>query len=270
MDRIAAAADYLFELRQQKRPVEALPDTLVPRSLEEGYRVQQLLVSKLLDQGQSQPIGYKIACTSELAQKALGVTAPFFGVLMSHSTTRSPSHLPGADFLVRCAEVEFGFAMAQDVPGGVTYTAETIRPYIGALIPSIEIVDHRYHDWKTVGAPSLLADNAIHGAWVEGEPCLDWQSLDLTSYPTLLIVNGQKKFPGSGAAVLGNPLNVVAWLANELPKFGRRLSRGDKITTGLTTDVYLAAPGDHLVGDFGPLGRVELTCDGTGKPSACN
>jgi 2-keto-4-pentenoate hydratase len=59
--------------------------------------------------------------------------------------------------------------------------------------------------------------------------------------------------------VLGNPLSVVAWLANELPRFGRGLSRGDRITTGVTTDIYLARPGDHLTADFGPIGRVEMT-----------
>jgi len=259
MNRITSGADYLFDMRVNKRQVAALPADVVPRSLADGYQVQELLVKNLLERGNGHPIGYKIACTSTLAQKALGVDAPFFGVLMSHSTHRSGVTLPGTDFVVRCVEAEFGFAMSADVPSGTTYTPETIKPFIGAVIPSIEIVDHRYHDWKTVGAPSLLADNAIHGCWVEGEPNTHWQGIDFAKHPTTLTVNRNQNFPGTGAAVLGNPLNVVAWLANELPKFGRRLSRGDKITTGLTTDVYLANAGDHLAADFGTLGRVEMT-----------
>ena len=83
---------------------------------------------------------------------------------MSHTTSRNAATLPGSAFTVRCAEAEFGFAMAEDVPAGPTYTAETIKPFIATVIPAIEIVDHRYHDWKTVGAPSLLADNADHVA----------------------------------------------------------------------------------------------------------
>ena len=31
------------------------------------------------------------------------------------------------------------------------------------------------------------------------------------------------------------------------------------ITTGVTTDIYDAQPGDHLVADFGVVGAVELT-----------
>ena len=92
--------------------------------------------------------------------------------------------------------------MAEDVPAGRTYDAETIKDYIGAALPSIEIVDHRYHDWKTVGAPSLLADNAIHGAWVFGEPFADWRKIDFARHPVSLTINGEQTLTGSGAAVL--------------------------------------------------------------------
>jgi 2-keto-4-pentenoate hydratase len=258
MDRIPAACDYLLELRRTKKPVPALPADIVPRSIAEGYVIQERLVRKLLDQFGGRPIGYKIACTSELAQKALAVDGPFFGVLMSHSSQKSPGKLRGSDFNIRCAEAEFAFEMSDDVPSGQTFTADSIKKYIAFALPSIEIVDHRYHDWKTVGAPSLLADNAIHGAWVFGEPFADWRAIDFVRHPVTLTVNERLSFPGTGEAVLGNPLNVVAWLANELPKFGRRLSRGDRITTGITTDIYLAKPGDKLVADFGPIGRVAL------------
>src|SRR5262245_37888035 len=111
MDRVAAACDYLLELRRTQRPVAALPADVVPRSLAEGYAVQERLVQTLLARSGGRPIGYKIACTSELAQKALGVDAPFFGVLMSHSSHPSATTLRGSDFTVRCAEAEFGFEM---------------------------------------------------------------------------------------------------------------------------------------------------------------
>jgi 2-keto-4-pentenoate hydratase len=261
MNRVSAACEYLFDLRVTHGSVAALPADVAPRSLAEGYQIQERLVRKLLDQFGGHPIGYKIACTSELAQKALGVDGPFFGVLLSSSSRVTPATLSGGDFTVRCAEAEFGFEMAHDVPAGPVYTAETVRDFIGTALPSIEIVDHHYHNWQVVGAPSLLADNAIHGAWVAGEPYSGWRNIDFARHPVALIVNNERTFHGSGAAVLGNPLNVVAWLANELPKFGRRLCRGDRVTTGVTTDIYLAQPGDRLAADFGVLGRVELSFD---------
>src|SRR5438105_3698258 len=177
MDRVTAACDYLLDLRRTKRPVAALPPDVVPRSLAEGYEVQERLVRSLLDRSGGHPIGYKVACTSALAQRALGVDGPFFGVLLSHSSHASGAKLPGSNFTVRCAEAEFGFEMAADVPAGPGYTAETIKDFIGAALPSIEVVDHRYHDWQAVGAPSLIADNAIHGAWVAGEPYAGWRAI---------------------------------------------------------------------------------------------
>lgn len=259
MDRAAAAGEFLWELRRACRRVPALPEDRAPRTLAEGYAIQEHLVRRLLNAIGGRPIGYKVACTSELAQRALGVDGPFFGVLLSATSYPGPARLPAAAFAVRCVEAEFAFDLAADVPPGPVYTAETIRAYVAAARPGIEIVDHHFHDWQAVGAPSLVADNAIHGAWIYGAPYHRWHELDFATHPTELVVNGTQRFPGCGAAVLGNPLNVLAWLANELPRFGRSLRAGDHVTTGLTTAIYLAEPGDHLLADFGPLGRVELT-----------
>ena len=59
--------------------------------------------------------------------------------------------------------------------------------------------------------------------------------------------------------MLGNPLNAVAWLANELPRRGVRLVQGDRISTGVTTDIYFAKAGDRIKADFGTLGSLEIS-----------
>jgi 2-keto-4-pentenoate hydratase len=51
---------------------------------------------------------------------------------------------------------------------------------------------------------------------------------------------------------------VMAWLADELPRFGLRLQRGDVVTTGVATDVFEAGPGDSCAADFGPFGSVTV------------
>jgi 2-keto-4-pentenoate hydratase len=258
MNRITAAADYLMGLRRGRRQVPQLPEDIAPRSLEEGYQVQNAFVGRLLAWYGGRLCGYKIACTSRVAQEALGVSAPLFGRLLTATSYTSGVTLPADDYLVRCAEVEFGFLIGGDVPADCHYTSESIRPWVAAVIPALEIVDHRFVDWQKVGAATLAADNAIHGAWIYGSPVTDWQRFDLAQQVTSLVVNGRQRFPGSGAAVLGHPLAALAWLANELPRYGLSLHRGDYVSTGLTTAIYLAQPGDHLRGDFGPLGHVEV------------
>ena len=112
------------------------------------------------------------------------------------------------------------------------------------MIPAIEIVDYRYAEW-TIGAPQVAADNAIHGAWVCGTPCTDWQHIDLSMAGVVARRNGEVVSTGSGAAVLGHPLAVLAWLADELPTVGLGLGAGDVVTTGVTTGVFEVGAGDE-------------------------
>ena len=262
MDRVAAAADFLAELRRTQGIAEALPESCRPSEASEAYAVQAALVERLLAPSAGRAAGYKVACTNKLAQDLLGVDGPFCGRLLSPSVYAAPARLPAGDFVHRVLEPEFGFEVAETVPASAEpYTAESIAPFLGSVLPAIEIVEWHYEDWTAAGALSLIADNAIHGAWIAGQPYPAWRDLDLTTHEVRLIVNGQVITQGTGAAVLGHPLNVVAWLANELPKYGGALKAGDRVTTGVCTDVYEGKSGDSVRADFGVVGGVDLVFD---------
>ncbi len=253
------AGDYLAGLRFSGRQIEAMPAAIRPTDLETAYAIQDVVVGRLLARQGGQRIGYKIACTSKGAQEMLHVAGPLYGQMLSFSSYAAPTTLPRADFTQCVIEAEFGFRMATDLPPSTTpYTAETIVPFVATMMPGIEIVNFRFTDWTVVGAPSIAADNAIHGAWVYGAAVTDWQQFDLATHAVTVTVNDQPFDHGTGAAVLGHPLNALAWLANTLPYYGKQLRQGDAVTTGVCMDVYFAAAGDRLVADFGVLGRVEL------------
>lgn len=259
MDRSSPAAETLFQMRLTKRTAAGLPPDTRPATLADSYRIQAQLVGRMLNLRGGTAIGYKAAATNVTAQRQMDVDGPFFGTLLSATSHASPVALRASDFTLRIVEAEFGFEMGADVPHADTpYTAETVSPFVAFALPAIEVVDHRYHDWRLVGAPSLAADNAIHGAWVAGEPVREWRHLDFGQHPVSVIVNGEPWRLGSGANVLGNPLNVVAWLANELPKHGRQLRKGERVSTGTTAEVYFAEAGDRVRADFGPLGATEV------------
>jgi 2-keto-4-pentenoate hydratase len=246
-------------MRADRRVIASLPAEAIPNSLDEAYRAQERLVRELLAHSGGRVVGYKVAATNTAAQQLLQVDFPFFGQLLSGSSFSSPATLPSGEFTVRCVEAEFGVVIGGDAtPGDQPYTRESIAEFISAVIPSIEVVDHRFADWSAVGAPTLIADNAIHGAWIQGQPVAHWQEADLAEHRVMLSANGRLVSTGSGGAVLGHPLNVVAWLANELPRHGWHLRRGDKVATGTAAPVYFANPGDHVIADFGAFGQVEL------------
>lgn len=254
-----AAADHLLELRATQRVVRHLPEHLRPVDLADAYAIQDLVVAGVGRRAASRPTGYKCACTSPIAQQALHIDRPVFGRLMSHSTDRSGAVLDSGRFVHRVIEAEFGFRVDSDVgPVVGGHTHDSIRAHIGAVVPAIEIVDHRFESW-TIGALPVAADNAIHGWWIHGDPIVDWQHLDLGSTAVVVERNGERVTDGSGANVLGHPLTVMAWLADELPRFGRQLLAGDLVTTGVTTDVFEASAGDRITSRFDGLGTCEVS-----------
>ncbi len=254
----ARAADELVDMRRTGRVVADLPPLLRPSTLDDAYEVQQALVERLLPES-ARPIGFKCACTSPIAQAALHVDAPLFGRLLPHTSSPSGAVLPADRFTHRVIEAEFAFRIGSDVPARDTgHTRQSIAEHIDAVLPAIEIVDHRFVSW-TVGAPQVAADNAIHGWWVHGDPLTDWRHLDLASAAVEVRRAGDVVTTGSGANVLGHPLAVMAWLADELPVRGLALRTGDLVTTGVTTDVFEAEPGDAIAAAFGGVGEVRLT-----------
>ncbi|MGF1600205.1 MAG: 2-keto-4-pentenoate hydratase [Acidimicrobiales bacterium] len=254
----AEAAAVLLDMRRTGRIESDLPAHLRPGDLDDAYAIQSLVVDGLLPE-RARAIGYKCACTGAIAQQALGIDRPVFGRLLSPTTSPSGVELPADRFTHRVIEAEFGIRVGRDVPGRQDgHTPESIADFVEAVIPAIEIVDHRFTDWS-VGALRVAADNAIHGWWVEGQPVIEWHDLDLGAAEVTVRSNGEVITSGTGANVLGHPLNVLAWLADELPRFGRQLRAGDLVTTGVVTDVFEAGRGDTIIADFAGLGSVEVT-----------
>ena len=160
---------------------------------------------------------------------------------------------------MRVVEAEFAFEMARDLPPSATpRSREEIADAVKGVIPGIEIVDSRFDEWTTIGAPSLIADNACNAAWVKGSLLTDWRGIDLAKQAVTVTVNGKLLREGNGSNVLGHPLNALEWLVNNLSARGLGLKAGQFITTGVTTEVYMAERGDRIKAGFGPVGSVDL------------
>ena len=68
--------------------------------------------------------------------------------------------------------------------------------------------------------------------------------------------NGELVDTGAGAAALGDPLAVVAWLANVLGDDGIALEPGHLVMTGALHAAVPMAAGDVFRADFDRLGPV--------------
>lgn len=263
MAKIAKAADILMQVRTTLTPIPTLPADCFPADLAEAYAVQAALVERLLAQHGGEVAGYKIGCTNAAAQQFLGLAEPFYGPLLTAWLHPSPSSFPADDFLMRVIEPEFAFALARDLPPRPEpYHRDEVAAAIGAILPAIELVESRYQEWTTVGALCLIADHAVHRAFIRGEAVTDWRQFELAEHEVQLWVNGAVQQTGRGAVVLGHPLNALTWLANALAAAGQGLRAGQVVTTGVCVDqVYDAQAGDVIRADFGALGAVELSFD---------
>jgi 2-keto-4-pentenoate hydratase len=260
VDNILRAAEFIADLRFALRQEPQIPEAFRPDNLASGYAVQAEVVNRLLEKNGGRAVGYKVACTNRLAQELLGTDTPFYGRLLSPFVYQSPARVSAHDFSMRLVEAEFSFQMAKDLPReGAPYNRESAADAVAAILPSIELVDTRYTVWTEVPLPSLIADNGCNSGWVQGYATEEWRHIDIASHEVRLMVNGAEKLSGSGAAVLGNPLNSLVWLANTLCEQGKALKAGDLVSTGVCTDVYFAEPGDHIVADFGTLGIAEVS-----------
>jgi 2-keto-4-pentenoate hydratase len=258
-DAAGRAADLLLAARRDGRRMAALPDDCRPADAAAAYRIQNLFVERMQAEYGGEVIGYKAGCTNRGAQAQLGLTAPFAGVLLSAFCRPALAEISCRDGFMRMIEAEIAFRLGRDLPpAGAPYDAASVVPALAAALPAVEVVDSRYDDWTTAGAPHLIADNACTGFWVHGEEITDLAGLEFADHPVLVRRNGQPAERGSSANVLDNPLNVVAWLANHQAAAGRSLRAGQLLTTGTLIAVNPAERGDEVEADFGALGSVTV------------
>ena len=256
---IEAASELLFDAFRSRNRLAELPPHARPATQQEAYQCQAGLIERLTRHYGGEVIGYKIGCTNIIAQCFLNMPEPFYGRMLSATTFDSPARRPAGDFFMRIIEAEFAFRFARGLPPSPRpLERDQIADALAGVLPGIEIVDSRFTSWTTVGSPALIADNGCHGAWIKGALVTDWRDLDLAAQAVTLSVNGEVVERGAGSAVLGHPLNAVEWLVHRLHEQGIGLEAGQYVTTGVTTDIYEAQAGDHLIAGFGPAGSVEL------------
>jgi 2-keto-4-pentenoate hydratase len=259
MTDILAATNIIAAARRNRLPLKPLPGDLAPNSEAEGYRIQAAL-RDLLAADFGKPVGYKIGCTSAVMQQYMGIPHPCGGSVFARGVHASGASLRYGDYVRVGVECEIAVRLARDLPAAQTpFTAESVAAAIEAYIPAIEIVDDRYVEWQTLGAPTLVADDFFAAGCVLGQAVPRSAAPDLLQVIGRALINGQEIARGTGADVLGHPHNPLAWLANHLAASGQSLRAGEIVLTGSLVKTIWLEPGDAVVMELEGLGRVEAT-----------
>jgi 2-keto-4-pentenoate hydratase len=220
-------------------------------TLGEAYLAQLELLARRERAGERQA-GWKVGLTARAMQAQQGVYEPVFGFLLESGHRASGAVLDFASLIRPGFENELCITLGAPLAGpGVTL--EQARAAVSHVAPALEIIEKR-GDFGADLALSL-ADNAQQKAFVTGQ-AVPLGALDLAEVTLELLVNGAVRERARGAEVLGTPIASVAWLANKLAEFDRRLEAGARVMSGSFTRQYDLGRGDRVEARFDPLGRV--------------
>ena len=250
-----AKARALYDARRTRVPIPPFTDDDPTLGMADGYAIQRELIELLLADG-DRIVGHKVGLTSKPMQKMVGVDSPDYGPVLASTIYRDGDTIPAGRFIAPKIEAEIVFVIGERLEGpGVTLTQA--HAAIAGAVAAMEIVDSRIADWR-IKLADTVADLASNGAMATSSRVVPLTELDPRLVGMTLTRNGELIDTGAGAAALGDPVAVVAWLANVLGADGVALEPGHLIMTGALHAAVPMTPGDVFRAEFDRLGPITV------------
>ena len=248
-------AKALYTARAQRLPIAPFTDADPTMGMDDAYAVQRELTALLVADG-DRVIGYKAGLTSAAMQNMFGIDTPDFGPVLASAVRADGATVSCGAFIAPKVEAEIVFRLAKPLAGpGVTVAHA--RAAVGEVMAGLEIIDSRIGNWR-IRLADTIADLASNGGAVFGHPVTASAERDYRLVGMAFFRNGELVATGAGAAALGDPVAVVAWLANTLGGQGVVLEAGQVIMTGALHAAVPLSPGGTFTAEFDHLGPVTL------------
>lgn len=229
------------------------PDMGIP----DAYLVQNALRERFLADG-ARLVGWKAGLTSKAKMQQMGVDKPSVGFLTNAMSVLEGTTVPVSDHVHPRVEAEVAFVMADDLPVDGC-TADDVVAATAYVVPAIEIIDSRYEAFK-FDLPSVIADNSSSARYVVGANGRRLDEIgDRTTLGLTLVQNGQLMATGASAAVMGDPAEAVALVAQIVGSLGSQIKAGQIVLSGGITAAIPVQPGDHVSARFQQLGVVDIS-----------
>jgi len=231
----------LRQTRIDRRLVLPLPPSIAPATEAQGAAAQFALARLV---GAVPCAGFKIGATGKRMQEYLGLSGPAAGFMQAATVFRADGAVRFADCIKPGVECEVAVRLSRDLPPA-DYTSATVADAVGEFTAGIEIVENRYDDLKTLGTPTLIADQVYHVASVIGDQGgFDWRAQDIGALRGRILIDGEERDAGVTSDLMGHPFNCLAWLAGSsvAAAFGG-LKAGQWVMLGsVTPPVWLDGP----------------------------
>ena len=239
-------ASQLYESYRTGTPASA--DNLKHLSIDDGYAVQRAFVSARKDE-EGPVVGYKLGFTNEQIQRETGVSEPVYGHLLRDTVGVNAVHL--ANLVDPRAEPEIMIRLGESL-SATDFRAE-VADVVESVTPVIEVVDSRTGTWN-LAPGTAVADNALAARLVTGSECRPSECPPLADVE-VTVSTADTKQTGRGEAVLGDPLEAVAWLSRTLDG---PIPADAVVSTGSLTNTVPLRSGTPVTASFPSLGEVTL------------
>jgi 2-keto-4-pentenoate hydratase len=249
-DRLQRVAEIFLEARRTVQPIDDLPPELAPKTIEEAYYVQDLMLKAIGKAG-----GWKVGATTPGG-------IPFYAPMPVDGFATS-GELVGKQYRrLRGVEAEIAFLMGKDLPPRATpYSRAELVDAIASCHPAIELLESGLLDPDAVDRLTAIADLQSNGGFISGSPVEGWQDFDFANESAQMNVDGFVRVANGKNAAGGDLLRLVLWLANEAQSRTGGLLAGQWITTGSWTGKIMADSGSVALARFLKFGEVTVRFD---------
>lgn len=250
------AASDLVDAELTRNWIEPITLTYEGADIEDAYAIGELVTAAKVAGGRIVK-GHKVGLTSKAMRSITGATEPDYGTIFDNWFLDEGTKVSMSTLNRPLVEIEIVFVLRSDL-GGPAVNAIDVMRATDFILPAIEVVDSRYTSRGIAGVVDSVADAASCGfIMLGGNPTL-LTDIDIRHISGALYLNGELEESGTAAAVMGNPVNSVAWLARKLDEFGVHMEAGHAILSGSFIRARTIEAGDAVVADFGPLGQISF------------
>ena len=252
-DIIEQISQQLIEAERSCQPIDAISSRFADLSYEDAYAIQLKTIDIKVKSG-AVIVGKKIGSTSKAMQEQSNIKEPDYGFILHSSVFREGQPIPMKSLITPRIEAEIAFLLKDDLEGPRVTVANVLGATEGVM-PAFEVIDRRFKGEVTV--KDSIADNAANAAVILGGKLTPLSpDIDLRLTGMVFEKNGEIIDTAAGAAVLGNPAEAVAWLANKLSEHGNTLRRGEFVISGSLTQAAYIESGAFFRVTFDRLGSV--------------
>ena len=233
----AACPDMAAMARYAQAILERRSPSPIPGLSPQDARCAQDRLVAFLAQPWGDVVGWTVGLSGAEARRAYGTDQPVRGALF-HGTLRaqSPARLPARFGAVPMVEAGLLLRIGRDGIAAAGEDPVALLGHVDEVIPFLALPDAVFAPGTAPGLANLLSINLGTRLGAVGQPVPVQATPDFArSLGEMVVVLADERREmarAPGRAILGHPLNALAWLARDLAREGRALRAGEYVAIG--------------------------------------